>query len=126
MVTRRQFFKIGLAGTALMLIDYRAGIKRVAYAQIPDGTLDTSSIPKFVTPLLIPPAMPRAGKITVKGGKNIDYYEIAVRLFQQQILPAGMPATTVWGYGPKVAQNGPQIFNAPALTIEAKYNTPCA
>jgi FtsP/CotA-like multicopper oxidase with cupredoxin domain len=32
--------------------------------------------------------------------------------------------TTVWGYGPKVAQNGPQIFNAPSLTIEAKANTP--
>ena len=57
-------------------------------------------------------------------GKNIDYYEIAVRQFQQQILPAPLPRTTVWGYGPVVAQNGPRIFNAPSLTIEAKYNKP--
>jgi FtsP/CotA-like multicopper oxidase with cupredoxin domain len=47
-----------------------------------------------------------------------------MRQFQQQILPAGMPATTVWGYGPRTVQGGgPAIFNAPSLTIEAKHNT---
>jgi FtsP/CotA-like multicopper oxidase with cupredoxin domain len=69
--------------------------------------------------------MPRAGKLTVRGGKNIDYYEIAVRQFAQQILPAGYPRTTVWGYGPKEARGGgPLIFNAPSLTIESRHNTP--
>ena len=77
-----------------------------------------------MTPLLIPPAMPRAGKVKRRRGKNVDYYEIAVRQFSQQILPQGLPATTVWGYGPVVAQNGPAIFNAPSLTIEAKHNAP--
>ena len=124
MITRRQFLKLGVAGTVLMLVDFKAGVKRVVYAQVPGGTLDPGLIPKYTTPLLVPPAMPRAGKIKTKGGKNADYYEIAMRQFQQQILPAGYPKTTVWGYGPKVAQNGPAIFNAPALTIEAKYNTP--
>jgi spore coat protein A len=33
------------------------------------------------------------------GGKPVDYYEISMRQFQQQILPAGLPKTTVWGYG---------------------------
>ena len=33
------------------------------------------------------------------GGKPADYYEISMKQFSQQILPAGMPATTVWGYG---------------------------
>jgi FtsP/CotA-like multicopper oxidase with cupredoxin domain len=47
-----------------------------------------------------------------------DYYEIAVRQFTQQILPAGMPATTVWGYG---SVNHPGSFNYPAFTIEARY-----
>jgi FtsP/CotA-like multicopper oxidase with cupredoxin domain len=76
--------------------------------------------------MLIPPAMPRTSKIKVKGGKNIDYYEIAVRQFAQQILPAPLPPTTVWGYGPNPAtvQGGPLIFNAPSLTIEAKHNRP--
>ncbi len=56
-------------------------------------------VPKYQTPLLIPPVMPKAGTIKEKGGKNADYYEISMRQFQQQILPAGLPATTVWGYG---------------------------
>jgi FtsP/CotA-like multicopper oxidase with cupredoxin domain len=68
--------------------------------------------------------MPRAGKIKLAGGKNIDYYEIAMRQFTQQILPAGLPATTVWGYGPAFAGATPAIFNAPSLTIEAKHGTP--
>jgi len=93
-------------------------------APIPGGDLDPLSVSKYQTPLLIPPAMPRAGKVKQKMDKNIDYYEIAVRQFQQQILPAGFPATTVWGYGPVTAQNGPQIFNAPSLTIEAKWRKP--
>jgi len=62
-----------------------------ADAQIPGGTLDPISVPKFQTPLLIPPVMPKAGKIIQKGGKNVDYYEISVRQFSQQILPAGLP-----------------------------------
>src|SRR6266498_5183848 len=99
MVTRRQFFKLGLAGTTLMLYDYSAGIKRVAYAQIPGGTLDPVAVPKFQTAMLIPPVMPRAATITLPGGKPADYYEISMRQFREQILPAGMPATTVWGYG---------------------------
>ncbi|MEB3247626.1 MAG: hypothetical protein VKJ63_07145 [Synechococcus sp.] len=104
-------------------------VQRV-FAQIPGGTLNLAKVPKYVTPMLIPPAMPRAGKVKQKGGKNIDYYEIAVRQFPQQILPTmdtdgnNIPATLVWGYGPVVAQNGPQIFNAPSLTIEAKHNKP--
>jgi len=51
----------------------------------------------------------------------VDYYEIAVRQFRQQILPAGMPATTVWSYG---SVNHPGSFNYPALTIEARYRRP--
>ncbi|MHB0937763.1 MAG: multicopper oxidase family protein [Armatimonadota bacterium] len=82
--------------------------------------LDPGDIPKYVDPLVIPPAMPRSGKIKVRGGKNIDYYEIAVRQFTQQILPTGLPATTVWSYG---SVNHPGTFNFPAFTIEAKCNT---
>jgi FtsP/CotA-like multicopper oxidase with cupredoxin domain len=91
------------------------------------GLLDPTSIPQFQEPLTIPPAMPRSGKIKVKGGKNIEYYEIAVRQFEQQILPTGMPATTVWSYGsvdfPGTVDQGGS-FNYPAFTIEAKWNKP--
>ena len=54
---------------------------------------------KYQTPMLIPPVMPRAATLTMPGGKPADYYEISMRQFTQQILPAGLPATTVWGYG---------------------------
>ena len=49
-----------------------------------------------------------------------------MRQFAQQILPAGLPATTVWGYGAKAAQSnrGLLIHNAPSLTIEAMWNRP--
>jgi FtsP/CotA-like multicopper oxidase with cupredoxin domain len=95
-------------------------------AAIPGGSLDPAEVPKFVTPLLIPPVMPTAAKIVQKGGKNVDYYEISVRQFPQQILPARLPATTVWGYGAvkSASKKGLLLHNAPSLTIEAKWNTP--
>jgi FtsP/CotA-like multicopper oxidase with cupredoxin domain len=60
------------------------------------------------------------------GGKVADSYEISVRQFQQQILPAGLPATTVWGYGAvrSATKGGLLLHHAPSLTIEATYNRP--
>jgi len=96
------------------------------WAQIPGGTLDPALVPKYQTPMLIPPVMPKAGMIKQRGGKNVDYYEISMKQFSQQILPAGLPATTVWGYGAvaSASKRGLLIHNAPSLTIEAKWNTP--
>lgn len=87
----------------------------------PHTALDPMTIPKYRDPLVIPPALPRAAKIKQRGMKNIDYYEIAVRQFQQQVLPAGFPKTTVWSYG---AVDFPATFNYPAFTIEAKWRKP--
>jgi bilirubin oxidase len=71
-------------------------------------------------PLVIPPAMPKTST-TRQQGRPIDYYEIAVRQFQQQILPLSLPKTTVWSYG---SVNHPSTFNYPAFTIEAKFRLP--
>jgi spore coat protein A, manganese oxidase len=73
----------------------------VALAQIAGGTLDPTLIPKYKTPMLIPPVMPRAG--TKPGG--VEYYEISMRQITQHILPAGFDPTTVWGYGGLKAQS---------------------
>lgn len=86
--------------------------RRASAAPIPGGTLDPTTIPKYQRELVIPPAMPPV---------STDYYEIAVRQFQQQILPFGLPPTTVWSYGSAVDAT---TFHYPAFTIEAKYNTP--
>jgi spore coat protein A, manganese oxidase len=84
-------------------------------------TLDPYTIPKYTTPLVIPPPMPRTSKVQQRAAKNIDYYEISVRQFEQQILPAGFPLTTVWSYG---SVNHPNSYNYPSFTIEAKWNKP--
>lgn len=124
MITRRTFLKY-TGGTALTLFAVsKFGIAK-AIAEIDGGTLDPEHISKFLTPLLIPPVMPRAGTL-VQAGRNLDYYEISLRQFAQQILPAPHPRTTVWGYGSVAAnrKRGLRLHNAPSLTIEARWNTP--
>jgi spore coat protein A len=126
MLSRREFLKLGAAGGAAFFLAQIRGKFRVFAQAIPGGTLDPLSVPKYQTPMLIPPVMPEAGTIKQQGGKNIDYYEISMRQFPQQILPASLPATTVWGYGAvtSASKKGLLLHNAPSLTIEAKYNRP--
>jgi bilirubin oxidase len=92
-------------------------------AAISGGTLDPATIPMYQLPLVIPPVMPRTPKNSLPKGlaRDVDYYEIAIRQFQQQILPPGLPMTTVWGHG---SVNHPGTFNYPAFTVEAKTNRP--
>ena len=125
MITRRTFLKYTGATALTWYAVNKFGVLK-AIAQIPGGTLDPAAIPKFQTPLLIPPVMPKAGTIVQRGGKNVDYYEISLKQISQQILPTGLPATTVWGYCAVSAANkrGLLIHNAPSLTIEARWNTP--
>ncbi len=110
-------------------------------APLPGGTLDPLTIPKYVTPLVIPPVMKNSG--------TENDYDIAVRQFKQQILPGGIwntlngrsdafPPTKVWSYGPEsdpkpnssglggakgVAPALNSQFNYPAYTIENKKDT---
>jgi FtsP/CotA-like multicopper oxidase with cupredoxin domain len=108
-----------------------------------DCIIDPLAIPKFVTPLVIPPLMHDDG--------TADSYDIAVRQFRQQILPGGhwnyitgrqdrFPSTTVWSYGPAsdpvpdssaipggaagLAPAPNSQFNYPAYTIEATSGSP--
>ncbi|HET8621488.1 MAG TPA: multicopper oxidase [Acidimicrobiales bacterium] len=129
-LSRRDFLRISSgAGGGLLFVGQIGGrlfTVPVAAAQIPGGTLDPAAVTKYVTPLLIPPVMPRAGTITMPGGKPADYYEISMRQISQQILPAGLPATTVWGYGAvtSASSRGLLLHNAPSLTIESMWKRP--
>jgi FtsP/CotA-like multicopper oxidase with cupredoxin domain len=105
MFTRRTFLKFSSAGVLTLYTLDKFGIEQ-AIAAIPGGTLQPGDIPKFVTPLFKPPAMPRAGLIK---------YKIAARQFKQQMLPPGFSRTTVWGYG---SVTDPSTFSSPAHTIE--------
>jgi hypothetical protein len=85
-ITRRGLMRCGAgAGAGLLIWRFRGGS---AWARAPEaGVLDAGSIPKFVTPLVIPPAMPRTHKHQHRCAGSFDYYEIAVRQFRQQICP---------------------------------------
>ncbi|MCM2265041.1 MAG: multicopper oxidase domain-containing protein [Desulfuromonadales bacterium] len=98
-------------------------------APVPGGTLNPATITKYVTPLVIPPVMDDAG--TAAGLTSTpNTYDIAVREFLQQILPAPLPPTKVWSYGP-AADPVPAVaapatdtqFNYPAYTIETTSGT---
>jgi len=126
----------GLLGSLAMLWITTAGAQ-----PLPGGTLDPTTIPKYVTPLVIPPVMNTADE-------EDNTYNIAVRQFQQQILPGGvwaalspacaadpgcnLPATTVWSYGPDadatpaIAPDPTSQFNYPAYTVETSSNVQVA
>ena len=54
----------------------------IALAQIPGGTLDPNEVDKFVTPMLIPPVMPRAATITQPGGKRDSVVTLKGRVWR--------------------------------------------
>jgi len=115
MVTRRQILKAGtIGGAAAVVLPSLLRSSTPASAAVPGGTLDPTTLPKYVAPLFVLPTMPRAAS-----GSGLDYYEIAVRQFAQQILPPGRPATQVFGYG--AAGNG-STFHFPSYTIEARVD----
>ncbi|WP_020674768.1 multicopper oxidase domain-containing protein [Geopsychrobacter electrodiphilus] len=92
----------------------------VLSAPLPGGTLDPLTIPKYVTPLVIPPEMPKSADVNVP----VADYNIAVRQFQQQILPGLLPPTTVWSYG-RAEDVIPLGFVAPVpLTSNISFNYP--
>ena len=104
---------IPASGVAVLLV---AGVTMAE--PLPGGTLNLQNLPKFVSPLVRPGKMPKS---PAPGGFTGDYYEIAVRQFEQQVLPAPLPQTTVWGYG---SVNHEETFNYPAYTIEARHEKP--
>lgn len=119
-----------LACTALVTF----GAVSTLYAvPLPGGTLDPLTIPKYKTTLVIPPVMPKS-TVQPVGATNPADYNIAVRQFQQQILPAPLPPTTVWSYGnaqdtapavaPVAVGTPGATFNYPAWTIETPVGTP--
>src|SRR4029453_18360497 len=99
-ITRRRLFEYGAAAGASIALpgrfldDGRAAMvarkKPKTPAQILDPILDPSQIDKYVSPPVVPPAMPRTARLH-RRGRVVDYYAIGVRQFVQQILPPGMP-----------------------------------
>src|SRR5262245_49981047 len=83
MLNRRTLIRAGAAAGAGACLTSTLGLWRRVLAQVPGGTLSPDAIQKFVTRLPIPAAMPRTAR-----DDSTDYYSIAVRHFEQQILPS--------------------------------------
>jgi len=135
MIGPKEFCRVSTPGVCLAA-PLALAVSSTFAAQVEMGTLDPLTIPKYVTPLVIPPVMDNAG--------TAHDYDIAVRQFQQQILPGGIwntingradafPPTTVWSYGPAaedraavaalIAPSDASQFNYPAYTIENLKDT---
>ena len=128
-LTRRQLMKYGAGAGLSLTLPWHVGTRLAVAAPPASSRLAGADIPKYELPLVIPPAMPRTAKIKMPGNRQADYFEIAVREFTQQILPAqtGLGPTKVWSYCSKLAplpvpQGG--TLHYPALTIESKFNAP--
>lgn len=121
MITRRAFLKY--TGATVLALYAWDGTRPVAVAHaVPGGSLDPTGIPQFVEPLVVPATMPSARREGAGPQGPIDVYDIAVRQFEQRMLPTPLPLTTVWGYGP--TGQGRDTFHAPSMTIEATHGTP--
>ncbi len=126
-LSRRTFVRaVGGGAVGFAVFSRGLGGTPQAIAAIEGGTLEPGDVEKFVEPLFIPPVMSPVTRITRRGGKSVDYYEISMRQFDQQVLPSGWPATTVWGYGPTSSSSKKAVLvhHAPSLTIETTWERP--
>jgi len=111
MPTRRQVVKGGVAAGAVAAV---GGPRLLMNRRAEAATITPSSIPKYVTPLRILPAMPP----TRNSSSRIEY-TVAERRFSAQVLPPQFPKTTVNGYG--VPGNN-ATFSSPGFTLENTAN----
>ncbi len=126
-LSRRDFLKlcgatatvVSVSGLSVVVGCAPEKTKKVSKPTGPVKILDANNIPKYRQALVIPPVMP----FSKKNG-NVTEYEIAVRQFEQQVLPADFPKTTVWGYGragdPLPGSGKKSTFNYPGYTIETR------
>src|SRR3954454_23443366 len=109
MVSRRHVVLGGAAVGAAALVPLLRSRTAGTADPVPGGTLNPTTIPKYVTPLFILPAMPPSGS-----SSGTDFYSIAGTRFRQQILPSGFGATTVLGFG---STTDSSTFHTPGYTI---------
>ena len=123
-VSRRQFFKIGAGGLLGLYAGSRLGVfTPIAEAAIPGGTLDPAGCAQVRDAAAHPAGDAEGRDDHAQGGKPIDYYEISVRQFTQQILPAGTARRRRCGAtapSRPPSRRGLLLHNAPSLTIEAQ------
>jgi spore coat protein A len=95
----------------------------------PTPTLDPTTIPKYVSELVIPPVYDLQQMWDPVAGAVVQEATVDMTEFYQQILPAGYPMTLVWGYGGQVkdaitGQSLGYVRNSPGPSFIATRNLP--
>jgi FtsP/CotA-like multicopper oxidase with cupredoxin domain len=109
MSNRRDFLKLAALAGAGVALPIKWSVPAFASVTTPQTPLAGRSVPRFVDP------MP-----TFAGTRlSATSLTAAMQEFQQQVLPAGFPKTTLWGYN--LNGNGPTY---PGVTVEAKRGVP--
>jgi len=116
-LTRREFAKLTAMGAGALMLPL--DVRKLLAQSVPGGTLRPNEVSKFVLPLVKPPALePRSNR-------RRDFYDVAVRQFNQRIISARVPETPIWSYGsvrhPGTAYEGGS-FHYPSFTVEARHN----
>jgi FtsP/CotA-like multicopper oxidase with cupredoxin domain len=118
-----------------MLTPLLASANAAPPTPMPPETIDPLTIPKFVTELTGAPPVYKPVNVTDPHG-NLLWQEYVIYMeddiegspILQQILPAGFPATPVWGYAGTVYSpglpDGKFSVSAPGATIEAIRGIP--
>lgn len=115
---------IGRVSVASIILSSTALISEAA------APLNPSTISKYATQLDVPPVYsPNVVTDPATGAVLRHDYTVTIGQFTQQMLPAGLPATTVWGYSSVVkdpaSPSGTRMFqNAPGATFEATRGIP--
>ena len=120
-LSRRTFLQATAAGAITLYTTTAEGLPRAVATGLPGATLPASSIPQFKNAVVNPQNV-YTYKTRWTSHGTADYYEMSIRQVKQQMLPAGMPRTDVWAYGPTGAPDS--AFHAPGLTIVARPGSP--
>ena len=89
--------------------------------------LNPLSIPKYENQLFIPPVFKPTLEINTKTRETVHSYTVTATQFEQQILPAPFPKTTVYGYEGVVCDSGTgetAFCSSPSATFEAVQGIP--
>jgi spore coat protein A len=110
---------------SIVLVGFIAPQTALSAPPVAPGIMDPTTIPMYVNQLTAPPPV----HVPVGYIGDAEYYQVDMSQFQQQVLPPGLPPTTVWGYGglAKDALTGDflgYIRNSPSATFEATRDVP--
>jgi len=111
MSNRRDFLKYAAIGGAGVALPFKWSLPAFASVTTPQTPLSGGVVPRYVDPL--PTFL----------GKRVTATSInaAMQEFQQQILPATFPKTTVWGYN--LNNKGPSFSPRASIVVRKTLNS---